>query len=158
MSASDQNPLGSRFAQESSSPGLLLWRVTNRWQAAVRRALAPHDLTHVQYVLLADLTWHDDDDGGTTQAELSQRVRADPMMVSQVVRALERKQLVLRRPDARDRRAVRVSATPEGAALARAATRDVEAADLAFFGDRHHHAQPLLEHLAALDADTSTSG
>jgi hypothetical protein len=52
--------LGSRFPVAAQSPGLLLWRVTNRWQAAMRAALAPHELTHVQYVLLASLTWLSD--------------------------------------------------------------------------------------------------
>ncbi|PWJ48804.1 Winged helix DNA-binding domain-containing protein [Quadrisphaera granulorum] len=72
------------------------------------------------------------------------------------MRTLEKKQLVTRRTDARDRRAVRVSATPAGAALARAATQDVEAADLAFFGPGHHEARSLVEHLALLDGTAGT--
>jgi hypothetical protein len=35
------------------SPGFLLWQVTLRWQRKVTIALAPLDLTHVQFVLLA---------------------------------------------------------------------------------------------------------
>ena len=50
-------PLDTRFASADESPGFLLWQVTNRWQAAVRRALAPFDVTHVQFVLLAVLTY-----------------------------------------------------------------------------------------------------
>ena len=45
------------FASADDSTGLLLWQVTNRWQAAQRAALKPHGLTHVQFVLLASLTW-----------------------------------------------------------------------------------------------------
>ncbi len=45
--------LRTRFASADQSPGLLLWQVTNRWQAAQRAALAPLGLTHVQFVLLA---------------------------------------------------------------------------------------------------------
>ncbi|WP_431218431.1 MarR family winged helix-turn-helix transcriptional regulator [Leifsonia xyli] len=127
--------LGSRFPAASQSPGLLLWRVTNRWQAAMRAALAPHDLTHVQYVLLASLTWLGDrePDRLLTQAELAAFAATDPMMTSQVLRSLERAGLVEREPHPTDGRARVLHATPEGAAAARRATADVEAADAAFF-------------------------
>jgi DNA-binding MarR family transcriptional regulator len=127
--------LGSRFPAASQSPGLLLWRVTNRWQAAMRAALAPHELTHVQYVLLASLTWLADKepDRLVTQVELAGFAATDPMMTSQVLRALERAGLVERLPHPTDRRARVLRATAEGAAAARRATADVEAADAAFF-------------------------
>jgi len=40
--------LRSEFHDADHSPGLLLWQVTNTWQAAQRAALRPFDLTHVQ--------------------------------------------------------------------------------------------------------------
>ena len=49
--------LATAFASTDESTGLLLWQVTNRWQAAQRAALKPYGLTHVQFVLLASLTW-----------------------------------------------------------------------------------------------------
>jgi hypothetical protein len=49
--------LRSEFTDAELSPGLLLWRVTNAWQAAQRAALRPFDLMHVQFVLLASLSW-----------------------------------------------------------------------------------------------------
>lgn len=144
--------LGSRFPAASQSPGLLLWRVTNRWQAAMRAALAPHDLTHVQYVLLASLTWLGDrePDRLVTQVDLAGFAATDPMMTSQVVRSLERAGLVERRPHPTDRRARVLSATEEGAAAARRATADVEAADAAFFADVD--ATAFVAQLAALTA------
>jgi DNA-binding MarR family transcriptional regulator len=127
--------LGSRFPAAAQSPGLLLWRVTNRWQAAMRAALAPHELTHVQYVLLASLTWLGDREPErlVTQVELAGFAATDPMMTSQVVRVLEAGGLVERLPHPTDRRARVLRATAEGAAAARRATADVEAADAAFF-------------------------
>ncbi|KQR88621.1 MarR family winged helix-turn-helix transcriptional regulator [Microbacterium sp. Leaf179] len=141
------NPLDSRFPTGDVSPGFLLWQVTNRWQAAIRRALSPHELTHVQFVLLAVLTWGDTADG-MTQAELSHRAGADPMMVSQVVRALAERGLVERHPDAADRRAIRVRATAEGRERARAANHAVEEVDEAAFGERAGDPRPLAGHLA----------
>ena len=46
-----------RFAGPGDSPGFLLWQVTNRWQQAQRAALKPYGLTHVQFVVLASLTY-----------------------------------------------------------------------------------------------------
>ena len=80
----------------------MLWRVTNRWQAVIRAALRPFGLTHVQFVLLAALTWAM---GKLTQIELAHRTRTDPMMTSQVLRALERKGLIERREHPTDGRA-----------------------------------------------------
>ena len=127
--------LGSRFPAAAQSPGLMLWRVTNRWQAAMRAALAPHELTHVQFVLLASLTWLADREPERliTQVDLAGFASTDPMMTSQVLRSLERAGLVERLPHPTDGRARVRRATPEGAAAARRATADVEAADAAFF-------------------------
>ena len=129
--------LDTRFAAAGESPGLALWRVTNRWQAAMRAALAPHDLTHVQYVLLASLVRieQDGDDGPVTQTVLADTAATDPMMTSQVVRALETKGLLTRDRHPDDGRARVLRATPAGVAAARDATTSVEQADADFFAD-----------------------
>ena len=67
---------------------MLLWQVTNRWQAAQRAALKPYGLTHVQFVVLASLTWLAAD-GPVTQKALADHAALDPMMTSQVLRTLE---------------------------------------------------------------------
>jgi DNA-binding MarR family transcriptional regulator len=125
--------LATGFSSEEESPGLLLWRVTNRWQAAQRATLKPFGLTHVQFVLLAALTWLGTD-GPVTQRALAEHAGTDPMMTSQVVRVLADRQLVLRTPHVTDRRAWSVSATDAGIALANRAVVAVEACDRAFFG------------------------
>src|SRR5438477_10996940 len=87
--------LASEHATADDSTGLLLWQVTNRWQAAQRSALKPFDLTHVQFVLLASLSWLDAD-GPVTQRLLADHAVTDPMMTSQVLRTLEGRGLVRR--------------------------------------------------------------
>ena len=144
--------LPSRFDDAHASPGFLLWRTTNRWQAAIRAALAPFSLTHVQFVLLATLAWADAEDG-LSQTETAARARVDAMMVSQVIRVLERKGLVRREPDPRDRRAIRVTVTPAGIELAGAANHAVETADADFFGADARRRATLVEHLRRLDDD-----
>lgn len=125
--------LSSEFADASESPGLLMWRATNAWQAAQRQALAPFDLTHVQFVLLASLTWLGAE-ASVTQRDLAAHAGTDPMMTSQVLRTLEQKGLVVRAPHPSDGRARAVSVTDAGAALANRANTAVEATDRAYFG------------------------
>ena len=88
MSCHDAATLTTEFAGADDSPGLLLWQVTNRWQAAQRAALKLYGLTHVQFVLLASLTWLSAD-GPVTQRQLAEHAATDPMMTSQVLRVLE---------------------------------------------------------------------
>jgi len=123
--------LATRHADASDSPGLLLWRVTNSWQAAQRAALKPFGLTHVQFVLLASLTWLAD--GPVTQKELAAHAATDPMMTSQVVRALAARGLVRREPHPEDGRAVALEVTDEGVDLANRAVVVVEDCDRRFF-------------------------
>ena len=124
--------LATEFATPQASPGFLLWRVTNRWQAAQRAALRPLGLTHVQFVLLASLSWLDST-GPVSQRELATHAATDQMMTSQVVRALEAKALVVRAPHPVDGRARALTLTPAGRELADAAVVVVEACDRDFF-------------------------
>ena len=129
----DPRRLATRFSRAEDSTGLLLWQVTNRWQAAQRTALKPFDLTHVQFVLLAALTWLGAD-GPVTQRQLADHAGTDPMMTSQVVRALERRNLLTRAAHHADRRAWSLSVTDEGVTLVNRAVVAVEACDECFFG------------------------
>lgn len=141
--------LASEHAGADQSPGLLLWQVTNRWQAAQRAALKPFDLTHVQFVLLASLTWLDSD-GPVTQKHLATHAATDAMMTSQVLRALERRGLIRRQPHPGDARAWAVSPTAAGAVLANRANVAVEACDRAFFAPLGGSGADFLAQLRAL--------
>jgi DNA-binding MarR family transcriptional regulator len=124
----------SRYEAPEQSPGFLLWRVTLSWQRAMRVALAPHGLTHVQFVLLASLWWlRDHASRPPTQAQLAEHAGTDLMMTSQVLRKLEARGLLERSPDPDDSRARQLRLTPAGARLLGGALADVEAADQAYF-------------------------
>lgn len=135
---SDSERLETEHASSEDSPGLLLWQLTNRWQSAQRAALKPHGLTHVQFVLLASLTYLQAGSGarqtGVTQRRLADHAATDPMMTSQVLRALEQRGLVERAEHPEDKRARAVRASAEGVRLANRAVRTVEDADRRFFG------------------------
>ncbi|HEY8858666.1 MAG TPA: MarR family transcriptional regulator [Gaiellales bacterium] len=123
----------SQYASAWESPGFLLWHATMRWQRAMRAALAPHDLTHVQFVLLASAWWLGEQGEQPSQRRLAEQAGTDAMMTSQVARALERAGLVERLRDPADSRSVRVTVTLAGRERLKGALRDVEAADAAFF-------------------------
>lgn len=137
----------SEYSAPQDSPGFLLWQATNRWQAAQRAALKPFQLTHVQFVLLASLTWLTTK-GPVTQRQLADLAATDPMMTSQVLRNLERRGLVKRAPDPSDGRARALTVTPSGRRLANRAVVAVEACDNAFFAalgkDKPHLIRALL--------------
>jgi DNA-binding MarR family transcriptional regulator len=117
----------------SESPGFLLWHATLRWQRGIAQALAPLDLTHVQFVLLACTWWLNEEGHHPSQIALAEFAGTDVKMTSQVVRSLERKDLVEREIDPADSRARRLRVTRRGARLAPRAIDVVQEIDAAFF-------------------------
>jgi DNA-binding MarR family transcriptional regulator len=116
-----------------SSPGFLLWHVTLRWQRDIAAVLAPLNLTHVQFVLLAGVWWLNTQGHDPNQRSLARHAGTDVKMTSEVLRKLEGKDLITRAVDPSDTRARRLRATDAGADLARRAIEVVESVDTAFF-------------------------
>ncbi|MCX4747496.1 MarR family transcriptional regulator [Kitasatospora sp. NBC_01287] len=115
------------------SPGFLLWHATLRWERRIAAALAPLDLTHPQFVLLAGLWYLDAQGGRPNQLELARHTGTDVKTASQVIRRLEAKEFLIRQVDAVDTRMKRLAITERGAVVAVAALEVVERADAAFF-------------------------
>ncbi|TPJ36680.1 winged helix-turn-helix transcriptional regulator [Mesorhizobium sp. B2-5-13] len=126
--------LDTRFkGGPSESPGLLLWRTTMRWQRVMTAALAPLDLTHVQFVLLASAMWLGRNGEPPNQVQLAAQAGTEVKMTSDVVARLEVKGLIAREADPRDSRAKVIRVTAAGVAAAQQAIVAVETADAAFF-------------------------
>ena len=142
--------LETAFTTAEESTGLLLWQVTNRWQAAQRAALQPIGLTHVQFVLTASLTWLGTD-GPVMQRELADHAGTDPMMTSQVIRTLVDRGLVDRSPHPEDGRAWTLPVTPSGRKLVNRAIVAVEACDDEFFGRLGRRRAAFTRSLATLE-------
>ena len=129
-----------QWASAWDSPGFVLWHATLRWQGAMRAALAPHGLTHVQFVLLASIGWLAERGEPPTQRAVAEHAGADIAMTSQVVRSLEAKGLVARERGEGDARSWRLHVTEAGGDRLAGALEAVEAADRAFFA---HAPEPL---------------
>jgi DNA-binding MarR family transcriptional regulator len=131
------------------SPGFLLWHATLRWQRGIAAALAPLDLTHVQFVLLASTWWLNSLGEHPNQLALARFAGTDVKMASQVLRSLEQKGLIEREVDPADTRAKKLRVTRRGDELAPRAVAAVEGVDAAFFQPvRRTDAIALLRRLA----------
>jgi DNA-binding MarR family transcriptional regulator len=131
----------------AASPGFLLWRVTLAWQRAVTAALAPLELTHVQFVLLACTWWLSQQGQPPNQIQLARQAGTDIKMTSQVVRKLEAKGLLGRNVDPADTRARLLRPTRKGAALAQRAITIVEDVDARFLDGETTTLTPVLQRL-----------
>ena len=109
--------------------GYLLWQAVNRWQRVQKQALAPFDLTPVQFLLLSGARELGAAGDPPTQAVLARHCRTDPMMTSQVLRALEKERLVARHAHDGDGRAVAVEVTEAGQSVVTAAIEAVDRAE-----------------------------
>lgn len=134
MSAHSNAPqLAARAAPPNESRGALLERVTNTWIAHLRAALAPLELTPAQYQLLASAAWLSARQPAVRQSEISALANTDPVMTSEVLRALEARRLIARDPHPTDRRAKTITVSEAGGALADRARRIVESTETRFF-------------------------
>ena len=114
--------------------GFALAQAAQVWRARLTDELAELEVTAPQFLVLAALLHlHGRDGEAPTQREIGERTGTDPNTASQIVRGIERRGLVRRTPHARDSRALALSLTPEGLALARACTARARALNDRFF-------------------------
>lgn len=126
-----ENPFSFESADDST--GFLLWRVHNFWQRELRKSLKEFDLTHTQFVILASTHWLTLQHEEVTQIVIAAHAKTDVMLTSNVIRALEKKQLVKRATHSTDTRAKKVFLTDLGATTLQKAVKKVEAFDRSFF-------------------------
>ena len=124
--------LPAAFSDPRQSAGHLLWHLANQWQRRQREALAELELTPVQALLLAGVTWLTRENVPASQIQLARHTGADAMMVSKVLRGLQEKRLVKRAPRPDDPRTMAVLPTAKGRRLARKAAYAVDLAERAF--------------------------
>jgi DNA-binding MarR family transcriptional regulator len=136
-----------------STIGPLLWQVTLAWQRAMRAALEPHDLTHVQFVLLTSAGWLGEHEEPPTQQRIAEHAGTDTMVTGQVLRRLAARQLISRELDDKDPRAQRIVLTETGRALLTDALSDVATTDAEFFATLGADDEVFLRGLTALRDD-----
>lgn len=116
------------------SVGFQFWKLHNQWQKRIAEALAPHKITHTQFVILASIKWFEEQGGEPSQAEITQLAGIDKMTLSKAIRQLESLGLVIRIKNKVDTRALSVSLTESGRIKVPQAIRAVEYVDATVFG------------------------
>lgn len=119
--------------QPEQSAGFLLWQVTMVWQRAIKQALSDHNISHVQFVLLAVLLWLRNTDQPAIQVTLVSMTKLDKMTVSQALKKLIALGYVQRTEHETDTRAKTVALSAQGVRLAKQLVPVVEGVDERFF-------------------------
>jgi len=122
----------SQYESDQMSPGFLLWQVTTLWRRKISETLRPYDITHPQLVLLTSIVWNAQD-SQVIQADLARHTKMDINQVSQVLKTLEKKNLIRRKESSKDPRAKELSLTTLGGDLLKQLIPAVEAIDHCFF-------------------------
>lgn len=115
--------------------GFLLWHTNMIWQRELNRALDTIGLTHTQFAILSALKSLLKKPDAVTQKDIAERSNTDTMMVSKVLRTLEKKGLIERKQHETDTRAKCVLLTTAGIKTFQAAFDITTASNAAFFSN-----------------------
>lgn len=100
--------------EPNNNIGYLLWQTTMLWQRQMNSALSQVGLTHTQFVILISLGWLLKKSSNVTQSEIADFSKTDRMMVSKILRTLQKKGLIARKEHEKDTRAKCVFLTKVG--------------------------------------------
>lgn len=121
------------FSKPEESTGYLLWQVTMVWQRKMNRELGKIGLTHTQFVVLAALGWLSKNKKEVSQKDIAEQSNTDRMMVSKILKTLQKKELISRQENEADTRAKLVLLTKTGVVKLQEALKIVEETDDSFF-------------------------
>jgi DNA-binding MarR family transcriptional regulator len=108
-------PAQTPRTRTTERPGYLVKRTQAALHAALAGALGGHGATVAQYAVLAAL----DEEPGLSNADLARRAFVTPQTMNQVLRELEEKRWVARRPHPVHGRILQADLTSEGQAALR---------------------------------------
>jgi MarR family transcriptional regulator, organic hydroperoxide resistance regulator len=117
----------------TESPTYYLKQVMHQMQKAMRESLVDFDLTSTQFTLLMGLMVLTQKGKCVTQMDLAKFLKLDKMMVSEVLRTLEKKGYILRVNNPNDKRAKSLIVTDKGFKLNEIALEKAVAMDEQFF-------------------------
>ena len=94
-----------QFEKPEENLGYLLWQTTKKKKKQMNRALDEVKLTHTQFVILMALAWLQRSSKNVTQKEIADYSKTDRMMVSKILRTLQKNELLDRVEHETDTRA-----------------------------------------------------
>ena len=122
------------FEKPEHSPGFLLWQTMVTWQRRIKKILDPYDISHAQFVILANVLWFEGIKQTPTQILIAKSTKLDKMTVSKSLKKLVAENYVKRAEHKKDTRAKSVSVTSKGKAMTSKLVPMIEKIDEDFFG------------------------
>ena len=135
------------------STGLLFIRSYHKWHGLIKNKLRTIDLTHPQFVVLTTLAALLRQQEWVSQTDIARFSDMDVMTVSQIIRLLVKKGLIIREVHPKDSRANLILLTDMGLQKVNQALPLVESIDQAFFGKLGNNTETLNQLLIKLEAE-----
>lgn len=135
------------------STGLLFIRTYHKWHGLIKNKLRTIDLTHPQFVVLTTLAALLRQQEWVSQTDIARFSDMDVMTVSQIIRLLVKKGLIMREVHPKDSRANIILLTDTGLQKVNHALPLVEGIDQAFFGKLENNTETLNQLLMELEAE-----
>ena len=135
------------------STGLLFIRTYHKWHGLIKNELKTIDLTHPQFVVLTSLAALLRQQEWVSQTDIARFSDMDVMTVSQIIRLLVKKELIMREVHPKDSRANIILLTDTGLQKVNQALPLVEGIDQAFFGKLENKTEVLNQLLMKLEAE-----
>ena len=135
------------------STGLLFIRTYHKWHGLIKNKLRTIDLTHPQFVVLTTLAALLRQQEWVSQTDIARFSDMDVMTVSQIIRLLVKKGLIMREVHPKDSRANIILLTDTGLQKVNQALPLVESIDQAFFGKLENNTETLNQLLIELVAE-----
>ena len=104
-------------SEPEASLGFMLWQTTVVWQRKVKSSLESYDISHAQFVVLANILWFVEQGETPNQIMIVNLSKLDKMTVSKALKKLVAEGLVKRVEDPVDTRAKALSLTGKGLKL-----------------------------------------
>ena len=135
------------------STGLLFIRTYHKWHGLIKNELKSIDLTHPQFVVLTSLAALLRQQEWVSQTDIARFSDMDVMTVSQIIRLLVKKGLIMREVHPKDSRANIILLTDTGLQKVNQALPLVESIDQAFFGKLEDKTEVFNQLLMKLEAE-----
>ena len=135
------------------STGLLFIRTYHKWHGLIKKQLKTIDLTHPQFVVLTTLAALLRQQEWVSQTDIARFSDMDVMTVSQIIRLLVKKELIIREVHPKDSRANIILLTNMGLQKVNHALPLVEGIDQVFFGKLGNKTEILNQLLMGLEAE-----
>ena len=135
------------------STGLLFIRTYHKWHGLIKNKLRTIDLTHPQFVVLTTLAALLRQQEWVSQTDIARFSDMDVMTISQIIRLLVKKGLIMREVHPKDSRANIILLTNMGLQKVNHALPLVEGIDQVFFGKLGNKTEILNQLLMELEAE-----